>query len=103
MPRKRTGEILAQKVFVCLVSLLQKLKEAVKTGRQAMKLLVVFGLVCNIAGTIMVGIYGFPVAVGPAHGWVHVNSPIGLGILCFGFLLQLVYYCRQMFEKRRVS
>jgi len=28
MPRKRTGEILAQKVFMCPVSLLQALKDA---------------------------------------------------------------------------
>jgi len=33
MPRKRQGEILAQKVFMCPVSLLQALKdEAAKTG-----------------------------------------------------------------------
>ncbi|MEN6368214.1 MAG: ribbon-helix-helix protein, CopG family [Thermotogota bacterium] len=34
MPRKREGEILAQKVFMCPVSLLQAIKdEAQKTGQ----------------------------------------------------------------------
>jgi hypothetical protein len=34
MPRKREGEILAQKVFMCPVSLLQAIKdEAQKTGK----------------------------------------------------------------------